>query len=320
MTARRTRHRACPDCGETRGSDEVASRPAGETLPMDELRRFWAGLNRTKVFFTYRRCDGCGLLYCPEYFTPDALAALYANLEPNMDIVPSAMLEQTQRGYYDAVAAAGPPAGDYLEIGPDVGYMVGEAAARGDFARYWLFEPNRAVHYRLGQVVGTKPATITREMHDLSAVPDGAVGLAVMVHVLDHLIDPLAMVRQIARKLLPGGLLAVVTHNEGSLLRRVLGTRFPPFCLQHPQLFRPASMRHLLEGAGLVAVEVTGSANTFPTDFLIRQSAQAAGLDLSSLPLPAIPVRLRLGNILTLARAPGQAAADTGSRAAVSAS
>ena len=312
--------RPCPDCGATRGKPEMGSSPSGETLALDDLRRFWAGLNSDKAFFTYRRCDGCGLLYCPEYFTGPALSELYANLEPNMDMVPAALIEQTQRGYYDAVAKAGTPPGDYLEIGPDVGYMVSEAATRGDFGHFWLYEPNRAVHYRLGQMVGSKPSTITTEMHDLSAVPDHTIGLAVMVHVLDHLIDPQAMLRQIARKLVPNGVLAVVTHNEGSLLRRLLGKRWPPFCLQHPQLFRPDSISHLLESAGLERVEVSSSSNTFPSDFLIRQGAQAAGLDLRAVPLPAIPLKLQLGNIQTLARAPGQAAAETGARSLESAS
>ena len=50
---------------------------------------------------------------------------------------------------------------------------------------------------------GGHPATVLPVMDDLSAVPDGTVGLAVMVHVLDHLLDPVAMLEQIRAKLLP---------------------------------------------------------------------------------------------------------------------
>ena len=299
-----TASRACPDCGSFGGKVAAFSAPAAENLPPDALRPLWAGLDSKKAFFSYVRCADCALVYDPIYFTRQSLASLYADLEPNMDMVPPAMVADTQRGYFDAIAATGELSGGYLEIGPDVGYMVAEAARRGAFEHYWLYEPNRAVHDALRQATGARSATISDEMEDLSAVPDGSVGLAVMVHVLDHLIEPKAMVRQIARKLRPGGMLAIVTHNEGSLLRHVLGRRWPPFCLQHPQLFSPATMRGMLGRAGFDRVEVRAAANVFPADFLVRQAGQAAGLGLGKLPLPAIPLRLRLGNILTLARLP----------------
>lgn len=190
--------------------------------------------------------------------------------------------------------------------------MVREAARRGSFAHYWLYEPNFAVHDVLAKAADGRPVSLAGDMDDLSAVPDGSVGLAVMVHVLDHLIEPLAMVRQIRRKLRPGGTLAIVTHNEASMLRRVLGTRWPPFCLQHPQLYTPTTMERLLTRAGFKDIAISGSSNHFPSDFLARQAAQAIGLNLARMPLPAIPLRLRLGNMLTLAHAPvrDQAAAD----------
>ncbi|WP_336980670.1 class I SAM-dependent methyltransferase [Altererythrobacter fulvus] len=283
----------------------MASHRVAEHLPLAQLRPLWAGLDKEPVFFSYRRCAICGLLYNPVYFTAHALADLYSELAPNMDMVPRSMIEATQRGYFDAIARAGELAGDYLEIGPDVGHMTAEAARRGSFGHFWLYEPNRAVHSLLRATAGTGAVTLESRMDDLSAVPEGAVGLAVMVHVLDHLLDPLPLLTQIRAKLRPGGMLAIVTHNEASLLRRILGRKWPPFCLQHPQLFSPATMKTVLQRAGLERVEVTGSSNLFPSDFLVRQGAQAVGVPLGKVSLPSFPVRLPLGNILTLARAPG---------------
>lgn len=303
--------RPCPGCNATHGTSEFASAPAAEMLSFAKLQSSWAGLHRDKSFFTYRRCGSCGLLYCPTYFAPEALAALYADLAPNMDMVPPDMIADTQRGYFERAADAGLTPGDYLEIGPDIGYMAQLAANRGTFDRFWLFEPNRAVHPNLREAAGKHPVTISAEMHDLSPVPDGSVGLAVMVHVLDHLIDPRAMLQDIVQKLRPGGMIAIVTHNEGSLLRRVIGNRWPPFCLQHPQLFNPQTMRRMLAEAGFDSVDVQGSSNLFPSDFLVRQAAQAAGMAMDRVALPSLPVRLRLGNILTLARRPLQAASET---------
>ena len=138
----------------------------------------------------------------------------------------------------------------------------------------------------------------------IALLGSGTVGLAVMVHVLDHLLDPLAMLSQIRAKLRPGGVLMIVTHDESSLLRRVMGRSWPPFCLQHPELYNPATMTALLGRAGFDDVKVERSRNVFPLDFLVRQAAWAAGVRVKRVPLPPVPVGLKLGNILTLATAP----------------
>ena len=124
-----------------------------------------------------------------------------------------------------------------------------------------------------------------------------------MIHVLDHLLDPISMLRQIRAKLKPSGALVIVTHNEASLLRRIMGVRWPPFCLQHPQLFNPASIRKMLEEAGYGKASVARSQNYFPISFMVRQAAYAAGFNLGNVVLPSFPIGLKLGNIITLARA-----------------
>jgi SAM-dependent methyltransferase len=314
MTGTTFLHRACPLCGSTATQDEVSSRQRAEALTLDGLRPFWSGLFQEKLFFSYHRCARCGLLYNPVYFDEAQLGELYGAMAPNMEAVSGEAIAATQRGYFDQAAAQGALAGGYLEIGPDVGHIVGEAARRGAFEHFWLFEPNRAIHETLRAAAGGHPATVLPVMDDLSAVPDGTVGLAVMVHVLDHLLDPVAMLEQIRAKLLPGGTLMIVTHNERSLLRRIMGTRWPPFCLQHPELYNSDTMHALLSRAGYQDVDVQRSVNWFPLDFLARQAAWTVGLKVSRVPLPARSVGLRLGNIITLARAPHQATARASDR------
>lgn len=299
-------HRPCPLCGADDARIEVQSPRRAETLDVDALRPFWAGLFKEKCFFSYHRCAACGLLYAPVFFDGEQLGQLYSNMAPNMALVTDAAIAATQRGYFARVAASVPLAGDYLEIGPDVGHIVAAAARAGDFGHFWLFEPNRAVHAALRAAAGGRPATICAAMDDLSAVPDGSVGLAVMIHVLDHLLDPRATLAALRAKLRPGGALLVVTHDESSLLRRLMGVRWPPFCLQHPELYRPETMRLMLAQAGFAEVTVERSRNVFPLDFLARQAAWAAGIRLARVPLPAWPIGLKLGNMLTIARAPGE--------------
>ncbi len=311
MTHPALRDRPCPLCGARDAAPEVRSRRSAELRTLDELRPFWFGIDKERRFFTYHRCGDCGLLYNQVFFDDAQLGALYGAMPPNMDLVPDAAIVATQRGYFEAIAARASLAGGYLELGPDVGHVVAEAVRGGSFDHFWLFEPNRAVHDRLRAATKGRPARILTDMTDLSAVPDGSIGLAVAVHVLDHLLEPLDMLSAVRAKLRPGGMLMLVTHDERSALRRVLGPRWPAFCLQHPQLYNPATLHALVTRAGFADVAVTQSANHFPIDFLARQAAQAIGVPaIGRLPLPKRAVRLRLGNLLTVATAPDQAAAE----------
>jgi SAM-dependent methyltransferase len=277
-------------------------------MSVESLRPFWSGLFKEKRFFSYHRCSECGLLYTPIFFTADQLRALYAHMAPNMDVLSNDAIAATQRGYFNHVSAAADFGGAYLEIGPDVGHLAALAAASGKFEHFWLFEPNLAIHDRLRRSVGDRPSTLIPEMEDLSSVPEGSIGLAVMVHVLDHLVEPQAMLAQIRSKLRPGGTLMIVTHNERSLLRSVMGRRWPPFCLQHPELYNPETIRRLLRHAGYDEVDVKRSRNHFPIDFLARQAAWTVGLKLPSLGHTSTAEGLRLGTIITMAKPTAQAA------------
>ena len=295
--------RTCPACGATGGKAEASSKTPAEALTLEQLRPYWRGLFQEKVFFTYGRCEQCGLLYAPVFFDQAQLGELYSAMAPNMDAVPTDAIEATQRVYFEEATQGLDVSGNFLEIGPDVGYIARHAAKDPLFEHFYLFEPNRAVHAELGAAASGRPYTISEDMNDLSAVPDGSVALALMVHVLDHLLDPKSMLEQIRKKLKPGGRLAIVTHNERSLLRSVMGKRWPPFCLQHPELYNPQSMTKLLNSAGYGTVKVQGSKNYFPLSFMVQQAAYTAGIKLERVPLPKAVLGLRLGNIITVASA-----------------
>ncbi|HET9813019.1 MAG TPA: class I SAM-dependent methyltransferase [Sphingomicrobium sp.] len=294
--------RSCPGCGSTISKPEASSDRAAETLTLDGLRPYWRGLFQEKIFFTYERCAGCGLLYAPRFFDGAQLTDLYSAMEPNMDSVSTEAIEATQRVYFQEAMDGLESTGGYLEIGPDVGYIVGHASRTAQFDHFYLFEPNRAVHAELAATTGGKPHSISADMTDLSGVPDESVALAMMVHVLDHLLDPRAMLEQIRRKLKKDGRLVIVTHNERSMLRTVMGKRWPPFCLQHPEIYNPESIATLLRSAGFGSAEVRRSKNYFPISFMVRQAAHSFGVKLGRMPLPGTVLGLRLGNIITFAQ------------------
>jgi hypothetical protein len=94
----------------------------------------------------------------------------------------------------------------------------------------------------------------------------------------------------------------IVTHDERSLLARVLGKRWPPYTLQHPQLFSAASLQRTATEAGLKVTRIIKTVNYFPLCFLLEAALRVVGLRAYRGPRwPAPQVGLRLGNVALVA-------------------
>jgi hypothetical protein len=144
--------------------------------------------------------------------------------------------------------------------------------------------------------------TIHAAMAPTNDLPPGTISTAALIHVLDHLLDPLDFLIALSEKLEQNGVLLIVTHNTASLLARVLGRRFPPYGPQHPQLYSPNSIKRLLDRAGFKVEEIADAVNFFPLMHLVR-----AGLMVFRIPNPLPNVQgpiipINLGNMAVVAR------------------
>jgi SAM-dependent methyltransferase len=296
--------RPCPTCGDAASaSASVASAPPAESLLFDALRSSWRGFFRDrKPFFTYIRCPACAQLYSPHYFTPAQLDELYGQMADNTGGQDASLMARAQRGYWELLRRhARLVPGDYVELGPDIGLFTHEALGNTALGKFWLIEPNRAVHPALEQLAGPRPHAVLADIARLADIPDGSLALAVAIHVLDHLLEPQPLLGQVARKLAPGGCLFAVTHSERSVAARAFGARWPAYCLQHPQLYAPRTLRQAFERAGLRNVRVARTTNYFPAGYLLQHALFAAGLGKLAVPLPSSWVlALKLGNIAAM--------------------
>jgi hypothetical protein len=303
MQASNFLNRVCPVCGgkpATEGS--IHSEVKAESLSFEDLIPGWNGFFKDKVFFTYARCDGCGLLYAPTFFNAEQLEQLYGQMPPNMAEVPLEALRRTQRGYFNVLKECSDLEGGFIEVGPDIGLFTENCVREGKYDEYWLFEPNRDVMPALSKMVEGRKFHIIHDMFGFSHVPDQSASAAVMIHVLDHLLDPIATLRELRQKLRPGAKLLLVTHDESSLLRKIVNWRWPAFCLQHPQIYSPQSMRTLLEKAGFEVTQVRKTVNFFQIDFLLKHLLWAFGIKVKSVPsFGKFTLGLKLGNMLTIA-------------------
>ena len=160
------------------------------------------------------------------------------------------------------------PGRDLLDVGCGIGRFVARAAARGWSARG--LEPSRqaAVHAK-GQGLRVEEGFLdAKAAADLEA--GGKVDVVTMHEVLEHVPDPLAVVRRCARLLAPGGILAVSAPNDYSPLQDVLRTQgAPPWWVappHHLNFFDFGSLRRLLEAAELTVIHEEGS---FPMEMFL---------------------------------------------------
>lgn len=295
--------RACPTCGsEHAGEPMIHTDERAENAAFDLLERSWMGFFKGKTIFSYTRCKECGLLYAPVFFSEQQLGSLYAQMPPNMDIVPVEALRKTQKGYFSPLQKRLPLKGSYIEIGPDVGLFTENCRRRADFDKYWLFEPNVDV---LPQLAGLMKGVEHRVVHDLSnfsEVPGHSAGAVVMIHVLDHLLDPVATLKELRVKMHKDAILLIVTHDEGSLLPKIVGRNWPAYCLQHPQIYSRSTIRTLLEKCDFKVLEQTKTVNHFPVTFLAKHLLWALGIRVKKMSaFGNAVVGLKLGNMMTLA-------------------
>ncbi|TRZ92326.1 MAG: class I SAM-dependent methyltransferase [Rhodocyclaceae bacterium] len=300
--------RTCPVCGSKAPPQaSVHSTIRAESLSFDDLIPHWNGFFKDKTFFSYARCKQCDLLFAPVFFNPAQLERLYAQMPPNMAEVPIEALRRTQRGYFNALGKHSTLKGSYLEVGPDIGLFAENCVREGQFNEYWLFEPNHAVLAKLTGVVAGCNYHISHNMLGFSDVPDHSVDAAVMIQVLDHLLDPVATLRRVREKLGQNSCLLLVTHDESSLLRRLFGSRWPAFCLQHPQIYSARTTRTLLAATGFNTLRQVKTRNYFTASFLLKHLSWALGAKVKSVPdLGHITLGLKLGNILTIATPEGE--------------
>jgi hypothetical protein len=246
------------------------------------------------------------MLYSNKYFAEATLRSLYSSMAENMAPAGSENTAATQRGYVSIVQPYIQDEGNYLEIGPDRGVFAKECAKRNLLgASAWLFEPNRDAWKSLLEIEAFgKTVHVSGSLESIDSVPAGTVALAVAVHVVDHLINPVWVLRKVRLTLKPDGLVFLVCHNERSLLSWLLRGRWPAYCLQHPHLFNPTSLRALLDCAGFDLLEVRRTYNTFSTHFLVDTLLRVTfGISMPRMnAMDRLVVSLPLGNIAAVAK------------------
>jgi len=297
---------ACPACGAPVAASKavLASDPPAESLPADQLGPLVQGYAGKRTFFTYHHCAECGLVYCPVFFTQAQLDAQYRHQPENIADAPLTARACTQEHYLRILSRYSALTGDYVEIGCDIGLFAELCARKGNLRKLWLVEPNHAVHAQLRERVKDLACVITDEFKPLQ-ISRSSLSTAVLIHVVDHMLEPRQLLAELREALAPGGVVMIVTHDCRSLLARLLGQRWPPYTLQHPQLFSPDSLRRVLSETGFIVETVVKTRNYFPLAYILRGALTVLGVTIPLSPDWPLPMLgLRFGNIAAVGRRP----------------
>jgi hypothetical protein len=296
--------RVCPICQSDNvpiKPDSTTSRPA-EFMSWDEAKSNFIGIRRDQVFFSYFRCLDCGLLYCPYYFTPAQIKELYAEMPDNTMGEDKQTVSKTQSSYVKWIMQPGISSKRYLEIGPDIGLVTREVVRKQKPNSVSLVEPNYAVREEL--LENSKPVMDIEIVDFIQSLSEKSFSLVVGVHVYDHLLDPLKDLTLLRMRVDSGAHLSIVVHNEKSILRFLLQAKWPPFCLQHPQLYNPESLGFLLAKSGWEVTKIGRTTNWAHLKHFIAMGASVLGVSPKIAKfVPNIEVPIKLGNMICLARA-----------------
>ena len=246
------RHIPCGACG----ADEP--RPIGAPRASAEARAAAPGWEQMRVV----RCARCGFYYVDPmpFWSDDALQALYG-AEYFVQESPWWHRQRTEvnpRTRLEAIARyGGISGGRLLDIGCGQGYVLEHALQRGWEA--WGLEPAQVWAHETAARLGVQ---IWAKRVEEATIPEASCDVAFSDSVIEHLPEPLAMMRLARRVLRPGGLFFLVTPNAEALVNhfrhvffRLAGSPRAPFIepLSNPYHivgFTPHSLRVLAERAG----------------------------------------------------------------------
>ena len=235
--------------------------------------------------YRLKRCEACSLLFLNPQPSPEILAGIYSPTyflgESNADasLSVSRIKRQTARVYLDQIARyAGASGGTLLEVGCGHGELLAEAAARGYQVRGVEVSPYAAA--AANQSLGGD-VVMCGELEE-AGLADATFDVCVCMDVIEHVRNPVGLLRHMHRVLKPGGVLFLVTPAVDSRLARWLGSDWFEFKVEHLHYFSRSTIRNVLARTGFKEVEVSVTRKVLTLEYLRRHFARFKVPGLSS--------------------------------------
>jgi len=251
------------------------------------------------------RCSKCATVYAANAPPVEALADAYR--DASYDSYEEAQLAA------DVYATALQPHlkaedrnGTALEIGCGNGAFLETLRSLG-FREVVGVEPSRAA---VDTALPNVRSLIRLGMFREEDFAPASISLICCFQTLEHVLEPKLLVNAAYQLLVPGGVLALVTHDYKAWINRMLGRRSPIIDIEHTQIFCKESLQYLLSHAGYDAIRISGINNRYPIRYwakLLPIPRSAKGIACKALDITGVGdviFGLDVGNILSVARKP----------------
>ena len=269
-----------------------------------------------KAEHSFVRCGDCGLERISPQPSDETLAKIYGahyydawGLHDNEDTVAN-----LKRGTFRFVLGKLPKAAPdtkLLDCGAATGFLL-EVARDLGYQPYGL-ELSQFGADAIAAKFG-RDRVFCGELGDATFADAGAgdFGVVTMCDYIEHVRDPRHTL-ELARKLLkPGGLLAITTPDAGSPSRRVLGTGWTHYKVEHLFYFNQRNLTRLLEDVGFSSVEYHTLWKSLTLDYIGHQfevyphpaltKVARAMKRFTPSKVRALPMPFSTGEILAIAR------------------
>lgn len=276
---------------------------------IDESRLTSASFASRKMpeFMTHRlvHCPVCDLIYVDD--PPDQIVLSEAYREAAFDSAEEA--EDAANTYGNAIRTIFPElprTGAALEIGAGTGAFLSRLLEMG-FNKVVGVEPSAA---SIASATEGRRHLIREGIFDPAEFDRESFDLICCFMTLEHVRDPVELLRGCDSILRPGGSVVVVTHDHRATLNRLLGRWSPIVDVEHMQLFSPKSMRYVFQKFGYERVKMHSLRNRYSFGYWARllplpravKSPMMRALRLAR--LDHVKLSFNVGNIMVSATKP----------------
>jgi SAM-dependent methyltransferase len=228
--------------------------------------------------YDLERCAGCGAVYATRRADPDAVYTdgyYTAGGEFGLDVLHprfQRFLELAARRRVARIERLAGRRGTWLDVGCGTGELLAGARDAG-----WTtvgVEPTEDS----ARIARDRGLDVRVAMLDRSGVEPGAWDVVTAFHVLEHVPDVVALVRDLGRWARPGGLVVAECPNWDARLRESTGLGGWPDLrpLEHVTHFTPGTLPAALRAAGLEPVAV--GTDSYPSpEHTLEEACESAG-------------------------------------------
>jgi 2-polyprenyl-3-methyl-5-hydroxy-6-metoxy-1,4-benzoquinol methylase len=239
-----------------------------QTFKEEDINAAVFSARRVTEHFHYKmvKCSRTGLVFSREILPDSVLEKLYTDSKVTF----SKYADIIRKDYWKPLEKFSGimKKGSALEIGCSSGFFLEELQKQG-FKEVRGCEPSK-------EAKDIAPDSVKKNIHTgfftNEVYKDNTFDLICCFQTLDHLSNPLDILRTCYKKLKPGGLIYIIVHNVDGLQAKIFGEKSPIIDVEHIYLFNPATISKVVEKAGFKTVKTFPIKNSYPMEYWISHA------------------------------------------------